>query len=113
MLTGFNYHGPDGQIVGDHDFGIGLGGRPAPLVLDYEISRNAVYSDGKPVTCDDMVLAWASQSGRFPAFDAASRAGYVDIAAIDCAAGPEEGPGDLRPGPRRSSTTASCSPRRR
>ena len=20
-LTGFNYHGPDGQIVGDHDFG--------------------------------------------------------------------------------------------
>jgi len=21
VLTGFNYHGPDGQIVGDHDFG--------------------------------------------------------------------------------------------
>ena len=39
----------------------------APLVLDYVISDNAVYSDGKPVTCDDLVLAWASQSGRFPA----------------------------------------------
>jgi peptide/nickel transport system substrate-binding protein len=87
VLTGFNYHGPDGQIVGDHDFGtISVVGR-APLVLDYEISDKAVYSDGKPVTCDDMVLAWASQSGRFPGFDAANRAGYSDIAAVDCAPG--------------------------
>src|SRR6478609_4291862 len=87
VLTGFNYHGPDGQIVGDHDFGtISVAGR-APLVLDYEISASAVYSDGKPVTCDDMVLAWASQSGRLPGFDAANRAGYSDIASVDCAPG--------------------------
>jgi len=87
VLTGFNYHGPDGQIVGDHDFGsISVVGR-SPLVLDYEINPAAVYSDGKPVTCDDMVLAWASQSGRFPTFDAASRAGYTDIATVDCAPG--------------------------
>jgi peptide/nickel transport system substrate-binding protein len=87
VLTGFNYHGPDGQIVGDHDFGtISVVGR-APLVLDYEISASAVYSDGKPITCDDMVLAWASQSGRFPGFDAANRAGYSDIASVDCAPG--------------------------
>jgi peptide/nickel transport system substrate-binding protein len=86
-LTGFNYHGPDGQIVGDHDFGsISVVGR-APLVLDYEINADAVYSDGKPITCDDMVLAWASQSGRLPGFDAASRAGYSDIASVDCAPG--------------------------
>src|SRR6201990_552713 len=82
VLTGFNYHGPDGQIVGDHDFGsISVVGS-APLVLDYEISANAVYSDGKPITCDDMVLAWASQSGLLPGFDAASRAGYGDIATV-------------------------------
>lgn len=87
VLTGFNYHGPDGQIVGDHDFGtIAVVGR-TPLILDYEIKQEAVYSDGKPITCDDMVLAWASQSGRFPWFDAASRAGYADIATIDCAPG--------------------------
>jgi peptide/nickel transport system substrate-binding protein len=87
VLTGFNYHGPDGQIVGDHDFGtISVVGR-APLVLDYEVSASAVYSDGKPITCDDIVLAWASQSGRFPAFDAANRAGYSDIASVDCAPG--------------------------
>jgi peptide/nickel transport system substrate-binding protein len=87
VLTGFNYHGPDGQIVGDHDFGtISVVGR-APLVLDYDINASAVYSDGKPVTCDDLVLAWASQSGRFPGFDAANRAGYSDIASVDCAPG--------------------------
>ncbi len=86
-LIGFTYHGPDGQTVGDHDFGtISLVGR-APLVLDYQISDAAVYSDGKPITCDDMVLAWASQSGRFPGFDAASRAGYADVATVDCAPG--------------------------
>ncbi|HEY9267593.1 MAG TPA: ABC transporter substrate-binding protein, partial [Mycobacterium sp.] len=87
VLTGFNYHGPDGQIVGDHDFGsIAVVGR-TPLILDYEIKPEAVYSDGKPITCDDMVLAWVSQSGRFPWFDAASRAGYTDIASVDCAPG--------------------------
>lgn len=86
-LTGFGYHGPDGQIVGDHDFGTisVVGG--APLVLDYQIADNATYSDGKPVTCDDLVLAWAAQSGRFPGFDAANRAGYVDIDRVDCKPG--------------------------
>lgn len=86
-LTGFGYHGPDGQVVADRDFGTisVVGG--APLVLDYQIADKAVYSDGKPVTCDDLVLAWAAQSGRFPGFDAASHAGYVDIANIDCQPG--------------------------
>ncbi|MCX2934624.1 ABC transporter substrate-binding protein [Mycobacterium sp. CVI_P3] len=87
VLTGFNFHGPDGQVLADHDFGsVSVVGRD-PLVLDYQISDKAVYSDGKPVTCDDMVLAWAAQSGRFPAFDAASRAGYLDIDRIDCQPG--------------------------
>jgi peptide/nickel transport system substrate-binding protein len=87
VLTGFGYHGPDGQVVGDHDFGaIAVVGRE-PLVLDYQISDKAVYSDGKPVTCDDMVLAWAAQSGRYPDFDAASKAGYIDIASVDCQPG--------------------------
>ena len=73
-LTGFGYHGPDGQVVADHDFGtISIVGG-SPLVLDYQIADNAVYSDGKPATCDDLVLTWAAQSGRFPGFDAASQA---------------------------------------
>jgi peptide/nickel transport system substrate-binding protein len=83
-LTGFGYHGPDGQVVADHDFGTVSVVGGAPLVLDYQIADNAVYSDGRPVTCDDLVLAWAAQSGRFPGFDAANRAGYIDIVNVDC-----------------------------
>ena len=87
VQTGFNYHGPDSQMVADRDFGtVSVVGR-APLTLDYSIADNAVYSDGKPVTCDDMVLAWAAQSGQYSAFDSASHAGYSDIAAVDCAPG--------------------------
>ncbi len=87
VQTGFNFRGPDGQVVADRDFGtVSVVGR-SPLTLDYKINDSAVYSDGKPVTCDDMVLAWAAQSGQFPAFDAASRAGYADVAAVDCTPG--------------------------
>ncbi|HTQ20870.1 ABC transporter substrate-binding protein [Mycobacterium sp.] len=86
-LTGFGYHGPDGQVVADHDFGTVSVVGGAPLVLDYQIADNAVYSDGKPVTCDDLVLTWAAQSGKFPAFAAATQAGYVDIANIECMPG--------------------------
>jgi peptide/nickel transport system substrate-binding protein len=86
-LTGFGYHGPDGQVVADRDFGTVSVVGGAPLVLDYQIADNAVYSDGKPVTCDDLVLTWAAQSGRFPSFQAASQAGYVDIANVECMPG--------------------------
>lgn len=86
-LAGFSYHGPDGQIVADRDFGsISVVGG-SPLVLDYQVADNAVYSDGKPVTCDDLVLAWAAQSGRFPDFNAATQAGYLDIANVECIPG--------------------------
>ncbi|WP_024748307.1 ABC transporter substrate-binding protein [Mycobacterium tuberculosis] len=86
-LTGFGYHGPDGQVVADRDFGTVSVVEGSPLILDYQISDDTVYSDGRPVTCDDLVLAWAAQSGRFPGFDAATQAGYVDIANIECTAG--------------------------
>ena len=87
VLTGFSLHGPEGQVLADTDFGsVTVVGRE-PLVLDYQIADAAVYSDGKPITCDDMVLSWAAQSGRFPGFDAASRAGYLDIAGIECQPG--------------------------
>lgn len=97
-LTGFGYHGPDGQVVADKDFGsISMVGG-SPLVLDFQIADNAVYSDGKPITCDDLVLTWAARSGRFPGFDAASQAGYVDITAIDCQPGQKKARVSFAPG---------------
>lgn len=98
VLTGFTFHGPDGQALADHDFGsVAVVGRD-PLVLDYQIADNAVYSDGKPVTCDDMVLAWAAQSGRYPAFASATYGGYVDIAGIDCQPGQKKARVTYAPG---------------
>jgi peptide/nickel transport system substrate-binding protein len=98
VLTGFGYHGPEGQVIADTDFGsIAVVGRE-PLVLDYQIADAAVYSDGKPVTCDDMVLTWAANSGRFPEFAAASRAGYLDIAALDCVPGQKKARASFFPG---------------
>lgn len=98
VLTGFTIHGPDGQPLADHDFGsVSVVGRD-PLVLDYQIADNAVYSDGKPVTCDDMVLTWAAQSGRFPAFSAANRAGYIDIEGIECQPGQKKARVSFAPG---------------
>ncbi len=86
-LSGFSFHGPEGQVLTDTDFGtVAVAGRE-PLVVDYQISDKAVYSDGKPITCDDMLLTWAAQSGRFPGFNAASKAGYLDIAGIECQPG--------------------------
>ena len=86
-LTGFSFHGPDGQVLADNDFGsVSVVGRE-PLMLDYQIANAAVDSDGKPITCDDMLLTWAALSGRFPGFNFASKAGYLDIAGIECQPG--------------------------
>ena len=87
VLSGFSLHGPDGQVLADYDFGsMTVVGRE-PLVVDYQIADSAVYSDGKPISCDDMVLTWAAQSGRYPGFNSASRAGYIDVAGIECQPG--------------------------
>ena len=113
VLTGFAYHGPDGQMVADHDFGtVSVIGRE-PLVLDYTIADSAVYSDGKPITCDDMVLAWAAQSGRFSPASTPRATPATPTSPRSTATGAEEGAGDVRPGPSRSPTTPTVhAPRR-
>ena len=98
VLTGFSFHGPDGQALADRDFGSVSVVSREPMVLDYQISDSAVYSDGKPITCDDMVLTWAAQSGRYPGFDAATQAGYLDIAGVECQPGSKKARVNFFPG---------------
>ena len=100
VLTGFNYHGPDGQVVGDHDFGsISVVGR-APLVLDYEISAECGvlrrqadhlrrHGPGVGVTVGSAARVRRGQ----PRWVQRYRVCRLR-------AGAEEGAGDLRPGPR-------------
>ncbi|MFT3899992.1 MAG: ABC transporter substrate-binding protein [Gordonia sp. (in: high G+C Gram-positive bacteria)] len=84
---GFSVLGPQGQVISDRDVGtVELAPGPT-LTLQYTFSPKAVYSDGAKMTCDDLVLAWVAQSGRFRGFDAATTAGYRDIDRVECMPG--------------------------
>ena len=49
-------------------------------MLTYQFTPDAAFSDGTPLDCDDLVLAWTAMSGRFPEFGAATTAGYLAAA---------------------------------
>lgn len=107
VLTGMNYIGPSGGPVADTDFGTASVLPGEALTVQYRLNPASVYSDGVPVSCDDLVLAWAAGSGRFtrpgdhgpvPMFDAATRAGYADIDRIDCQPGSKDAMVVFKPG---------------
>ncbi|MFC9549546.1 ABC transporter substrate-binding protein [Rhodococcus sp. NPDC056960] len=90
VLPGFNYTGPEGGPVADTDIGTANAMPGDALTIQYKLNPNSVYSDGVPMSCDDLVLAWAANSGRFPMFAAASTAGYADIDRVDCQTGAKD-----------------------
>ncbi|RZK95270.1 MAG: peptide-binding protein [Rhodococcus sp. (in: high G+C Gram-positive bacteria)] len=90
VLPGFTYTGPEGGPVADTDIGTANAMPGDALTIQYKLNPNSVYSDGVPMSCDDLVLTWAANSGRFPMFDAASTAGYSDIDRIDCQTGAKD-----------------------
>ncbi|MDG3016644.1 ABC transporter substrate-binding protein [Speluncibacter jeojiensis] len=96
VLPGFSYPAPSGRALPDTDFGIAAAEPGSPRTIGYRINPAAVYSDGAPVTCDDLVLAWAAHSGRFPGFDAADRTGWSDIDSVDCRPGAKDATAHLR-----------------
>lgn len=87
VLPGFSFIGPDGQIVADRDVGTATLTETAPMTVRYDFNRDAVYSDGKPMVCDDLVLAATALGGKVRGFDAATNAGYRDIEKVDCTPG--------------------------
>ena len=91
VLPGFAIVGPDGQIMADRDIGTVTEEPGRTLTLRYEFNRAAVYSDGKPMTCDSLVLAATAMSGDVKGFDAATNAGYGDIERVDCKPGEKVG----------------------
>ncbi|MFC4602753.1 ABC transporter substrate-binding protein [Rhodococcus kronopolitis] len=104
VLPGLSYLGPEGIALADGDVGTAATAPGDALTISYKINPAAVYSDGVPVTCDDLVLAWAAGSGRFTGpdgqqlFDSASRAGYSDIDRVDCAPGAKDATAVFAPG---------------
>jgi peptide/nickel transport system substrate-binding protein len=49
--------------------------------ITYHINPKAVWSDGKPITCDDFKYTWQQISTGANIYD---RTGYTDIANVDC-----------------------------
>jgi len=66
ILRGFWYAGPTGSVVPDTEFGTFKQVTDNPLTVQYTFNAKAVWSDGNPIDCDDAVLAWAANSGRWP-----------------------------------------------
>ncbi|MCF8604543.1 ABC transporter substrate-binding protein [Gordonia sp. HY442] len=87
VLPGFSFIGPDGQIVADRDIGTATLTETSPMTVRYDFNRDAVYSDGRPMVCDDLVLAATALGGKARGFDAATQAGYRDIDKVDCKPG--------------------------
>lgn len=87
VLPGFSFLGSAGQVIPDHDIGTATVVPGPTLTVRYDFNPKAVFSDGHAMTCDDVLLSWAAQSGKFDGFAPATTAGYRDITGVDCTAG--------------------------
>ncbi|MFV0457977.1 MAG: ABC transporter family substrate-binding protein [Actinomycetales bacterium] len=92
VLPSFWEFGPDGEVRPVDDFGSYEKTSDEPLTVKYTISDEAVWSDGDPIDCDDIVMQWAAMSGKFTdaAFDPASTSGFERMQQPQCAEGDKE-----------------------
>jgi ABC-type transport system substrate-binding protein len=92
VQRGFVYFAPDGTIARDKDFGTFEKTSDSPLTVKYSINPEAVWSDGKQVECDDVVLTWLANSNTTgdKGFSSASTTGYDQMNAPACKAGDKE-----------------------
>jgi peptide/nickel transport system substrate-binding protein len=57
--------------------------KQSPLTVQFRFKQNAVWSDGKPITCADWKATW--QVFVNPANNVISRVGYEDVKSVGCA----------------------------
>lgn len=86
VRRGFYYFGPDGGVVRDTDFGTFEKTSDNPLTVKYTFAAGAVWSDGEPVDCDDVVLEWLARSALTgeKGFVPASTVGYEQMKKPAC-----------------------------
>ncbi|MEV7010384.1 ABC transporter family substrate-binding protein [Streptosporangium sp. NPDC051022] len=84
VLTGFWFYGEKGAIIPDRDFGTYEKTSDDPLTVEYTISDKAVWSDGVPIDCDDVLLWWGFKSGKIRGFSTSGTTGVEDTALPDC-----------------------------
>ncbi|WP_288114566.1 ABC transporter substrate-binding protein, partial [Microbacterium sp. SCN 71-21] len=66
-LTNATFQYPDNNfnVVANTDIGTYEKTSDSPLTVKYTLKSGAKWSDGQPITADDMVLAWAIASGHY------------------------------------------------
>lgn len=99
VLGGFWDFGADGGVEDDKEFGTVEKTSDDPLTIKYTFADDAKWSDGEPIDCDDFMLTWAANSGKFTStetdadgnpvtgFSSAGTTGYEDMNAPQCKAG--------------------------
>lgn len=89
VLFGFWQFAPDGSVQPQPDFGTYQKTSDSPLTVKYTFNAKAVWSDGKPIDCDDAMMTWMANSGLTgdKGFSYASKTGYQDMNKPDCKAG--------------------------
>ena len=53
------------KIIPDKSYGTVTKTSDDPLIVKYTLAKGIKWSDGQPITADDMMLAWAVQSGYY------------------------------------------------
>ncbi|MDP9866233.1 MULTISPECIES: ABC transporter family substrate-binding protein [Streptosporangium] len=84
VLTGFWIYGDKGAITPDKDFGTYEKTSDDPLTVEYTISDKAVWSDGVPIDCDDVMLWWGFKSGKIKGFSSSGNEGVQDTKLPEC-----------------------------
>jgi peptide/nickel transport system substrate-binding protein len=102
VLRGFWFFGEDGSVVPDTEFGTFEKTSDDPLTVKYTFADGATWSDGEPIDCDDFLLVWAANSGKYttgekdadgndvPLFSTAGTTGYDIMQKPKCADGDTE-----------------------
>jgi len=64
-LGGFLRLDSDFSIIKDESFGTYEKVSDDPLTVTYQLNEGLTWSDGEPITADDMLFSWVQQSGYF------------------------------------------------
>ncbi len=89
MTSGFWYYGEGGAVTPNPEFGSYDMVSEDPQIVEYSINPDAVWSDGEAIDCDDVLLWWAQQSGKYD-FSSAGTGGTEDTVMPDCEAGDQD-----------------------
>ncbi|MFF4772312.1 ABC transporter family substrate-binding protein [Microtetraspora fusca] len=84
------YFGADGSVQRNTDMATYEKVSDSPLTVKYTFNPNASWSDGQPIGCADVLLTYATGSGKFPDFSFIDTEQWPRVEMPDCKVGDKE-----------------------